>query len=805
MKSYLEWYLGIPASKTGQGTEWSWLHEKPWPSGMPQWSVLLVAVLAVGFVVSGYRRQLRGKSWLWPLLLSGLRLAAIGVVLLVLTQLKLAVDRTGLPFLAVLVDDSASMSLEDRYADADQKKAAQEYQKTAERNGSSRLALTKSLLTRNDGDFLKRLQATHQVRVYRFSDSAVPIGGLELAGGQPLSDLLTSISALRPDGADTRPAEAIRKVLSDFRGTLPTAIVVITDGVATTGEADKLTVGAGLAAAKAVPLYPVAVGTEDSVFDLNLYDVQVEEVAFVDDPLKLTGKLKSFGFKGKPVTVTLREKDERTPLATQQVTAPENGQTLPLEITWTPTKPGEYQLVLEVSPQPTEVDKTNNSELRQVSVREGRVKVLLIDSIPRWEYRDLKFMLEREKTIELHTVLQDADLEYADQDLVAQPLRGRFPVSREQLNDYDVILFGDVDPRLLSQNSLDNIREFVRESGGGLLLISGPQHMPQDYRGTALETLLPIEFDGLQVPSSDVPILDAFQSVLTVEGQKSTPIFRFDENDLDSLIVWKRLPGMHWFVEAPQLKPGATVLVEHPTKRSGTRGLPIIAMQRFGAGKILWHATDETWQWRRRVGDLYYGRYWVQAIRFLSRSRLLGQSKQAELRSDRSVYQRDDTINLRVRFFNEAEAPTTNDGVQVNVERRNGTTQLVTLQRVPQSPHVFEGQVQRPLDGTYHAWVAKPDFAQTPPSTDFRVESPDREFKVRGTNHPDIQSAAKISHGRAYNLATVEKLPDDIPVGQPIPLRSEEPIVIWNRWEVLAIFASLLTTEWLLRKRLRLR
>ena len=262
---------------------------------------------------------------------------------------------------------------------------------------------------------------------------------------------------------------------------------------------------------------------------------------------------------------------------------------------------------------------------------------------------------------------------------------------------------------------------------------------------------------------------------------------------------------MHWFVEAPQLKPGATVLAEHPTKRAGTHGLPIIAMQRFGAGKIIWHATDETWQWRRRVGDLYYGRYWVQTIRFLSRSRLLGQSKQAELRADRSVYQREDTVNLRVRFFTEAEAPTTNDGVQVNVERRNGTTQVVTLLRVPQTPHVFEGQVLRPIDGTYHAWVAKPDFAQTPPSTDFRVESPDREFKVRGTNHPEIRNAATISHGRAYNVASVEKLPDEIPVGQPVPLRSEEPILIWNRWEVLALFASLLTTEWLLRKRLRLR
>jgi len=224
-------------------------------------------------------------------------------------------------------------------------------------------------------------------------------------------------------------------------------------------------------------------------------------------------------------------------------------------------------------------------------------------------------------------------------------------------------------------------------------------------------------------------------------------------------------------------------------------------MQRFGSGKVLFHATDETWQWRRRVGDLYYGRYWIQAIRYLSRTRLLGQSKSAELQSARLVYQRGDVVNLRVRFYDEKQIPVEQDGVSVIVERRGAGSQEVVLSRVPQAPNVFEGQLRRAVDGSYHAWVARPEFPATSPSTDFRVEAPVRELKLRSMDQAELSRAAEVTRGRYYSLGTATDLPHDIPRGRPVAIHSEDPIRIWNRWEVLLLFCVLLTTEWLLRKR----
>ena len=68
----------------------------------------------------------------------------------------------------------------------------------------------------------------------------------------------------------------------------------------------------------------------------------------------------------------------------------------------------------------------------------------------------------------------------------------------------------------------------------------------------------------------------------------------------------------------------------------------------------------------------------------------------------------------------------------------------------------------------------------------------------------DLVQAAQATHGKFYTLPEAARLPADIPAGRPIPLESRDPIPLWNRWEFLLVFASLLTAEWLLRKRSRL-
>ena len=176
---------------------------------------------------------------------------------------------------------------------------------------------------------------------------------------------------------------------------------------------------------------------------------------------------------------------------------------------------------------------------------------------------------------------------------------------------------GDADPSFLSQSQMQNLAQFVTEKGGGLLFIAGESFNPLAYRGTPLESLLPVELAEARNPTAVGEALTSFRPELTSEGRTS-PIFRFGDDEASSAQVWQGLPELFWVLEAPRKKPAALVLAEHPSLSRSDGKLPIFLYQFVGAGKTMFNAVDDTWRWRFRVGDKYFGRFWIQTIRFLA-------------------------------------------------------------------------------------------------------------------------------------------------------------------------------------------
>lgn len=814
LQRWWENVLGLPAAEPGQVSRWSWTARLPWPSWLPPtigWLLLIGLALVIAEV---YRRDARLLSLRPRAVLVGLRCLVLSLVLLLLAQVSVSVERTGLPLVVVLIDDSASMGLRDAYSAEEDRKFVATLTGTDSASGADaeRMELTRRILSRDDGRWLRELQRRHRLRIERFSAEAITIGG-DLVDDESVRRLIAELERLPPTGDVTRPAEAVRQVLNQTRGTPPAAIVLLTDGIASSGDADRLSAAVPLARERLVPLFVIGIGSDQPTRDVQLAELIVDDVAFVNDPLVFSAKVKAFGFMGQSATLELRERGSDRSLARRTVKLPSDGQTVTVELLFAPTQPGDLELELLVTPPPGDVDRDNNRLARSVRVREGKLKILLADGLPRWEFRELKNMLEREPTIELHTLLQESDLEFALQDETAKPLQGRFPLTREALSAYDVLLLGDLDPGAFSPGVLEHVREFVRE-GGGLLLMAGPRHMPLAYRATPLETLLPVELDKSSVPPSDADLREPFQPRWTDAGRLSTPLFRHLQ--LEELAgeggssigngsrdVWRTLPGLFWLCEAPRLRAGAMVLLEHPQRRGEKQPLPVIALQRFGAGKVLFHATDELWRWRFREHEQIYSRYWIQALRFLSRTQSLDGVRSVEFTADRQTYQRGDAVKLRLQVLDERQLPTSG-AATVMLERANEPRRSIELARVANSTNIFTGELRGLRVGRYHAWLSDPSFPGSPPAVDFVVEAPQRELLRRRLDRTDLEAATRATHGRYFSFHEADRVPAEIPAGQPVPLSAATVIPLWTRWELLLLFASLLTTEWLCRRRWRL-
>lgn len=786
LPAWVERLLGVNAAESGEGTIWGL--ENSW--NLPPWTTLLLIAAMVALVFAIYLREGRAFGQRSAIGMALLRLGTIAVVLFMLAEFVLSGQRTGLPYVVLLVDESESMGIVDRYDDT-LRAALDKRIAAAGLDEPTRLNLAKTLLIENDGRLLKNIEQRYKLKVYFVGSAAREAGGTA-------EEVLAELKPLEATGESSRLGAGVRTVLNDLRGTPPTAIVLLSDGINTDGES--LSEAASYARRKNVPLFAVALGSREPVKNLKLSDLLVDEVVFVDDVVNFEFKLAGAGFAGRQVEIVLHEKDKTAPLASMKATVAGDGQPQKLRLPYRPTEVGEFDYVVEVQSLPEEDPKQldDNAEVRRVSVRKEQVRVLLVQSYPNFEWRRLKAMLERDQTIELKTVLQEADLEYAEID--ASALRV-FPVRRDELFAFDVLIFGDVNPSFLSAAAMQNVADFVTEKGGGIVFIGGPQYMPLAYRDTPLEPLIPLDLSSVTLPPSDQALRDGFEVQPTDLGLASPQMQLGDTLD-QTQQIWNGLPELYWLLEASRLKPAARVLAEHPS-RAGAEGkpLPLFVMQYVGAGKTLLHTTDETWRWRYRVGDVYFARYWVQTIRYLSRSKLLGKDRAAELVSDREEYPRGEPVRLRVRFFDERLAPADDEGVVVMLEREGDKNRRLTLRRNAASRGIFEGVISRPAVGSYHAWLATPTLEGPAPADDFLVVAPPGEFERTEMDLAELERAAGETKGKLYTITSAQGLLSDLPVGRQVPIESLEPIVLWNKWPLLVLFLGLIVAEWVLRKR----
>jgi von Willebrand factor type A domain len=774
------------ASGTGEGTVWSLDANWAWAP----WITLLFALfvtLWVGLIYARERPAGRG----YRALLAVIRLATIALVVLMIAEITLSLRRTGLPTVVVLIDDSASMGIADRYDDPKLRAALVNRLRQADLEDLTRLNLAKAVLLSGKQDLLTTIGRNYQLKVYFVSDTAAAQSG-------DLSELRTAIQDRQPIGGTTRLGAGLEHVLADLRGTPPAAILLLSDGINTDGET--LTDAARSARRKGVPLLTVAIGSEQPVRDLELADLLVDEMVFVDDVVNFEFKLSGEGLGGRHVTVTLREQGQSEILAQADVMVPADGVTETVRLPYRPTEVGQFNYVVSVDPLAEEARTDNNRLERIVSVRKEQIRVLLVQAYPNYEFRYLKNMLERDSTIQLKTVLQDADLEYAELDQSA--LRG-FPVRREDLFEYDVLIFGDVNPAFLSTGVMQNIADFAEKKGGGVAFIAGPLYTPLAYRHTPLAPLLPVDLETATTPGGDQAdvITTGFRVVPTELGLAS-PQMQLGTNLADTKQIWANLPDLYWLLETPHLKPAARVLAEHPTLLGADgRKLAVISLQFVGAGKVLFHATDDTWRWRYRVGDVFFSRYWIQTIRYLSRSKLLGQDRAAELTTDRRQYHRGEPVHVRARFIDEGLAPAADDGVTVVVEQEGRKNQRVGLIRTASARGVFEGTLPGASDGNFHLWIATPTLEGGAPSADFVVVPPPGEFERMQVDVAELRRAAEETRGHFYRVSDVHSLAADLPRGRQVPIESLPPQPLWNQWWLISLFLGLITSEWLLRKR----
>jgi uncharacterized membrane protein len=97
------------------------------------------------------------------------------------------------------------------------------------------------------------------------------------------------------------------------------------------------------------------------------------------------------------------------------------------------------------------------------------------------------------------------------------------PANLESLSNYDSVVLVDVNAKSLSQREMETLHSYVRDLGGGLVTVGGPESYGMGgYYRTPLEEMLPVEMqitDQERFPAVSMAlVIDRSGSMATVEG-----------------------------------------------------------------------------------------------------------------------------------------------------------------------------------------------------------------------------------------------------------------------------------------------
>jgi len=751
------------------------------------WTLVILgslALLAMTYL-DIYRWSGRRRAWI----LFAVR--AVGMAALLVALVKPAWrhvrERTEPPQVAVILDDSQSMSLPAPGAEG----GATRYQQ-------ARRWLEESAAGRS-------LRETFDVHLF---DAA----GRARDDGAPSAE---------PSAEQTDLVRAMRAAAGHLRGRNAAGILLLSDGRDTTGRRNYLPL-------QDFPLpvftmgFRLETGREGPAIDLAVRSVEAPPRTLVHNAVQVKVLVRKTG--GPAVDVPIHVERAGTPLATRRVAFEEGAAEQQVALSFTPADPGDFVLTARVGSPEGERTAVNNTGLFRLRVEAQPIRVLYIEGTLRAEFTFLRRRLADDPDVALVTFARSAG---PDQASASDVLAGSEVADPERLEKIDVVLLGDFEPRMLDPATYTALRQWV-EKGGGLMVLGGYRTLSSDgLAQTPLAEALPVEPAGGGLQQIDHP----FPLTLTADGRRHPALAVTGDMRRDA-DLWKGLPELQGLVAVGRAKPGATVLARHPEPNPNDpdgKGYVVLAAQPFGQGTVAVLTADTTWRWSRlpRLAgrpDTLYARFWSQMVRWLGHRDVDRDRTVLTVATPEASYDRGERVTVTVRRDPAAMIPGQEDAktdLALAVTTPDGRTTALAPRREVADPNRWTADYFPDRGGrfTVSARLARANAGGEGEGTGAGraadVANDQTEFLVRGSsieledptpNAAVLARVARLTGGTYADLADPQAgaaVLAALPTA-PRVVREVRTTQVWNSPGLFVVFLALVCAEWIARRRWRL-
>lgn len=755
---------------------------------LPAWGWAIVVTSLAGLAAWSYWR-IAGPTAGRTALAIVRTLTLVLIALLVAgPQLVKQPERVERDWVVVMLDRSKSLSIADVGGEGGSARITREEQ--------LRRAITSA------GPAMEKLAKERNVLWLGFDTGAYPLA----TGTNGLPSELPA-----PDGVRTSVGRSLEQAMQMVAARPVSGVILVSDGRSTDEPSRALR---RRLEAEQIPVFVAPLGSASPVIDLSIARVEAPSSAFVDDVVPVNIEIAASGGEVAAARGIVELVDSATGLVLDRKRLDdaerEPGRPARLTLATRPEAPGRGTWAVRLLPDSPDLTSDNNAQALSVELVDRPIRVVYFDGYPRWEQRYLKNLLLREKSIRSSSLLLSADKQFIQEG--TDPLAS-LPSSPGDWAGIDVVIIGDMRAELLSDEQMMQLREHVAQHGAGLLWIAGPGATPGSYRSRPLADLLPFKPDpalsGPGVAMWPVPVTPA-----PAPGARRLGLLNLGDRVGDAWPIELSDPMLGWTtlrwaqrIEPAQLKPTAEILAEARPNGEAAGARPLVTTMRYGAGRVVYVATDEIWRWRYGRGETLHERFYLPLLRFLARDSLSRTGKPALLTVDPERAESGQPTRILLRLLDQAlvDSKATAQGISARITRVKASDSApVSITLTRETPGSFGATFIPGEPGEYKVEIADSVLAGLGLAARIDVASSDDELRRPQADHGALASIAEATGGRELSPDRLDSAIEFLPNRQLRVLGTPEIVTLWDRLAILMAVISLLAIEWLGRKWIRL-
>jgi len=805
------------------------------------WPVLIVALLILALLLfwSLWRYHVDAaelKRW-QRVVLTAFRVGALACLFVYYLHPQWG-HLVGSSRVAVLLDSSASMGSRDLLSPANETLTEND----PENSAPTRLEGVLDWIDRSE--LIARLREKHDVVVYSFDravnrillESHLPRSDDREPSEEPERDL----SALQPDGDETRLGEALLDVLQRERGQPLAGVVLVSDGAMNAGR--PVDSALEIARRQHLPIYTVGIGLKQQPLNVRIAHFDVPDRAFPGDPFTVKAQIQLLG--GEEVTEETTWKipvelwmqagnaPNETKIAEKEIRLASGG-LVDIDFEIRSPDSGKQKLTLKLIPPNEDLNPTDDQQQAEVDVVDRHDRVLLFAGGPSRDYQFFCAQIFRDKSMNVDVYLPWAKPGVSQS---ADKILDKFPSNRAEMAEYDTVVAFDPDWRELSTEQIDVLDFWVTRQGGGLVLFAGPVNLGvsvgnwvTDPAMDKIRAMYPVEFFAKtsvhdhQYHGDEQPAPLKFS-----RAGEDAEFLRSADNPLEARTFWNEFPGFYGFFAVKDVKPTATLLASSGSPEAVGRGnsAALVVEQFYGAGRVLFFGSQELWR-LRRVDEKAFEQIVTKILRYVSQGRLQRDSDRGSLVTDKKRYALGSMAQLRATANDLQLKPLEVPTLPLDVIAPTGKLRTLNLTLDPTVPGSYQAHLPLTEEGIWSLQFTLPDGGdKIVKAVQVRMSDLERENPSR--NEPLLADLAKQSGGLYYDspldaLDTVKESSlfgglrlfasstEDPPpkITELLRVRSQRAVIDGAAEEkmmktLLIALCSLLLVEWTLRRLMKL-